>query len=242
MQLSEVLKRLQALADPEKIAFKQKKFGIVASNSLGIYQKDLKELASSIVKNFTKGNDKLKQNELALALYDTGIYEARLLTSRLYDPKSITKSQMNKWVADFENWEICDSFCMGFFTKSEYAVEKALQWSSNKEEFTKRAAFAIIATYGFVNKNAANEIFEPFFPIIKRESSDERIYVKKAVNWALRSVGKRNIDLKRMAISTAQEIQKQDSKAAQWIAKDALRELQGAAVKVQDHPRHIYRA
>lgn len=235
-ELDEVLQQLRSLANPEKIAFKQKKFGIVANNSLGIYQKDLKVLAAEIVKN------KKDNNDLALALYDTGIYEARLLTSRLYDPKLISKIQMNKWAADFENWEICDSFCMGLFTKSKYAVQQATRWSNNKKEFTKRAAFAIIAAYGFANKNAANAVFEQFLPIIKRESNDDRLYVRKAVNWALRSIGKRNIDLKNLAILTAREIQKNDGKAAQWIAKDALRELTGPTVKVQDHPRHIYRA
>ncbi|MEM7358049.1 MAG: DNA alkylation repair protein [Pseudomonadota bacterium] len=232
MELAGVLKRLEALAEPEKIAFKQEKFGIAANNSLGIYQKDLKELARQIGKN----------DELALALYDTGIYEARLLTSRLYNPKKITRQQMNKWAREFENWEICDSFSMGFFTASPYALEKALQWSDHKKEFIKRAAFAMMASYGFVNKQDTNEVFEQFFPLIERESWDERIYVKKAVNWALRSIGKRNVDLQEQAIEVAHRIAAQGSKPALWIAKDALRELQKPSVKIQDHPRSIYRA
>lgn len=231
MKLSQVVKRLEALAEPEKILFKQNKFGIVANNSLGIYQKDLKLLAKEIGRN----------NLLALELYDTGIYEARLLCSRLYDPALITKTQMNKWTADFENWEICDSFCMGFYTQCPHAIEKAIQWSSSNKEFTKRAAFAIMAAYGFANKKASNGVFEQFFPIIEREACDERLYVKKAVNWALRSIGKRNIDLKEHSIAVAEQILKLDNKVSNWIAKDALRELTKEKVNVQDYPRSIYR-
>jgi len=231
MQLSQVMKRLEDLAEPEKILFKQKKFGITANNALGIYQKDLKLIAKEIGRN----------NKLALELYSTGVYEARLLCSRLYDPALITKSQMNQWTADFENWEICDSFCMGFYTNSRYAIEKALQWSSNKNEFTKRAAFAIMAAYGFADKKASNDVFEQFFPIIEREACDERLYVKKAVNWALRNIGKRNIDLKQQAIAVAEKILKLDNKTATWIAKDALREFSKPTLNVLDYPRSIYR-
>ena len=231
MQLTQVLKRLEALAEPEKVLFKQKKFGITANNALGIYQKDLKLLAKEIGGN----------NLLALELYDTGIYEARLLCSRLYDPASITKTQMNKWTADFENWEICDSFCMGFYTQCPYAIEKALQWSSSNTEFTKRAAFAIMAAYGFADKIASNDVFEQFFPIIEREACDERVYVKKAVNWALRNIGKRNVDLKEQAMVVANRILKLENKTATWIAKDALRELLKPNVNVLDYPRALYR-
>lgn len=232
MQLDEVIRRLKSLADPEKITFKQQKYGITANNSLGIYQKDLKQLAKEIGKD----------DDLALALYDTGIYEARLLTSRLYNPKKITRRQMNKWAADFENWEICDSFSMGFFTNSPFAIEKALQWSEHQKEFVKRAGFVIMAAYGFADKQAGNDTFTQFFPLLEREAHDDRVYVKKAVNWALRSIGKRNVDLKRQAIELAHRIAQQGSKPALWIAKDALRELQKPGVKVQDHPRSIYRA
>ncbi len=231
MQLSQVMKRLEALAEPEKVLFKQKKFGVIANNSLGIYHKDLKLLAKEIGGN----------NSLALELYDTGIYEARLLCSRVYDPALITKSLMNKWTADFENWEICDSFCMGFYTKCPHAIEKALQWSSSKQEFTKRAAFAIMAAYGFADKKASNDVFEQFFPVIEREACDERVYVKKAVNWALRNVGKRNVDLKEQAMVVANRILKLENKTATWIAKDALRELSKPNVNVLDYPRSIYR-
>lgn len=232
MQLNSVVRRLEALAEPQKVLFKEKRFAIKADNSLGIYQKDLKLLAKEIGPN----------NELALQLYATDIYEARLLCCRLYDPKLITRTQMNQWAGDFENWEICDSFCMGFFTKSRYAIEKALQWSSSNKEFTKRAGFTIMAAYGFADKQADNQLFEQFFPVIVRQATDERIYVKKAVNWALRSIGKRNVDLKRQAIKVAQQLLLLEDKTANWIAKDALRELRSPKVCVQHYPRDVYRS
>lgn len=231
MQVEQVLNRLEALASPQIIEFKQNKFGISANNSLGIFQKDLKILAKKIGPN----------DDLALELYATGIYEARLMTCRLYTPALINKTQMNQWAGDFENWEICDSFCMGFFTKSPYAIEKALKWSSNNKEFVKRAAFVIMAAYGMADKYARNKVFEQFFVPIEREANDERVYVKKSLSWALRSIGKRNVTLKELAIETAQKIGLQGTKSAKWIAKDVLRELHSSDVKMQDHPRPIYR-
>ena len=231
MHLQEVIEILKGLANPDKIKLKQERFGIRANNSLGIYHKDLKKLAGEIGCN----------NGLALELFDSGIYEARILCSKVFNPNSITEELMEKWVVTFENWEICDSFCMGFFTKSEYALAKAIQWSKNEKEFVKRAGFVIMATYGFANKNAANEVFEQFFPIIEREATDDRLYVRKAVNWALRNIGKRNNDLNRLAILVANRIKKTESKSAKWIANNALKELMDPGVNILDYPRHIYR-
>jgi 3-methyladenine DNA glycosylase AlkD len=219
------------LSDPEKISIKQQKFGINAQNSLGIYHKDLKDIAKEI------GCD----NRLALALFETGIYEARILCSKIYDPACISEEQMNQWVMTFENWEICDSFCMGFFAKSRYGIAKAFEWSENENEFIKRAGFVIMAAYGFADKESGNEVFEQFFPAIEREACDERIYVKKAVNWALRNIGKRNIDLNARAITVARRILANESKSAKWIARNAISELEKADVNVLDYPRKIYR-
>ena len=167
-----------------------------------------------------------KNNELALQLFDSGIYEGRLLCSKIFKPKDITEPLMEKWVKTFENREICDSFCMGLFAKSRFAVPKILEWTKRKPEFEKRAGFAIMAAYCMADKKSDNELFEQFFPIIKREANDERLYVKKAVNWALRNIGKRNSDLNEIAIDVANEILNFESKSAKWIAKDALKELQ----------------
>jgi 3-methyladenine DNA glycosylase AlkD len=231
MNLQDVLDRLHALADHEKIALKERKFGITAKHSLGVYHKDLKDLAKQI------GRD----NALAIALFDTGIYEARILCSKIYDPQCITAQQMDQWAATFENWEICDSFCMGFFAQSPHALAKAFEWSAHDAEFIKRAGFVIMAAYGFADKLAGNEVFTQFFTAIEREANDDRLYVKKAVNWALRNVGKRNVDLQKMAIRTAHHLLAVDSPSAKWIATNALGELNNRDANVLDYPRKIYR-
>ncbi len=231
MTLELVLQKLHDLANPEKIAFKEKKFGVVANNSLGVYHKDLKVIAKGI------GSD----NELALELFDTGIYEARLLCSKVFKPKEVTENLMEQWVVTFENWEVCDSFSMGLFSKSPFAVKKIIEWSSRQPEFEKRAAFATLSSYCMADKFASNEVYEAFLPILKREATDERLYVKKAVNWALRSIGKRNIDLNKKAVNLAKEIALLDNKGAKWIAMDAIRELTGVKVNVLDYPRSTYR-
>lgn len=231
MSYEEVLEELYAQEDQEKVLFKKRKFGIVANNSLGIYHKDLKEIAKEIGKD----------SQLAIQLFDSGIYEARLLCSKLFYPKDLTENLMEKWVRTFENWEICDSFCMGVFAKSDLALTKILEWSEREEEFQKRAAFAIMAAYCMADKKSENELFLQFFPIIKDAANDERLYVKKAVNWALRNIGKRNIDLRKQAIEVCNVLVKTDSKTANWIANNALKELQKEGVRTSDYPRKIYR-
>lgn len=231
MTYKKVIERLYKMQNPEKVLFKEKKFGIVSNNSLGIYHSELKIIAKEI------GQD----NELALQLFDSGIYEARLLCSKLFKPKDITESLMEKWVKTFKNWEICDSFCMGLFAKSEFAVAKIAEWTQRNPEFQKRAGFTIIAAYCMADKKSNNELFEQFFPIIKREANDERLYVRKAVNWALRNIGKRNIDLNKRVIEVANEILEFKSKSAKWIAKDAIRQLSGEKVNILDYPREKYR-
>ncbi|MBQ4801928.1 DNA alkylation repair protein [Aquimarina sp. MMG015] len=232
MTYDEIIVYLNELKDPEKIFFKEKKFGIVAHNSLGIYHKDLKELAKDIGKG---------RNDLALQLFDSNIYEGRLLCSKLFNTNDVTEELMEKWVKTFENWEICDSFCMGLFAKSKFALAKIIDWTKRKPEFEKRAGFAIMAAYCMADKKSDNELFEQFFPIIKKEANDDRLYVKKAINWALRNIGKRNIDLNKKAIKVANQLLELKSSSAIWIAKNALNELQKENVRISDYPRNIYR-
>ncbi|AXT54977.1 DNA alkylation repair protein [Aquimarina sp. AD1] len=232
MTYDEIIVYLNELKDPEKIVFKEKKFGIVAHNSLGIYHKDLKELAKDIGKG---------RNDLALQLFDSNIYEGRLLCSKLFNTNDVTEELMEKWVKTFENWEICDSFCMGLFAKSKFALAKIIDWTKRKSEFEKRAGFAIMAAYCMADKKSDNELFEQFFPIIKKEANDDRLYVKKAINWALRNIGKRNIDLNKKAIKVANQLLELKSSSAIWIAKNALNELQKENVRISDYPRNIYR-
>ncbi|MFT4849108.1 MAG: 3-methyladenine DNA glycosylase AlkD [Sediminicola sp.] len=231
MTLDKIIRKLQALANPEKVIYKEKKFGVVAHNSLGVYGKDLNNIAKEIGKN----------NELAIQLFDSEIYEARLLCSKIFRPKDISEALMDYWTPTFNNWEICDSFSMGLYSKSPFAVKKINEWSTREPEFEKRAAFATMASYCMADKKAGNEVYEAFFPLIKEQATDERLYVKKAVNWGLRSIGKRNIDLNKQALFIAKEINQMESKAAQWIAKDAIRELEGEKVNILDYPRAIYR-
>jgi len=228
---NEIVKHLYKLKDDEKVIFKEKKFGVISNNSLGIYHKELKKIAKEI------GQDK----KLAIQLFDSGIYEGRLLCSKMFKPKDVTDTLMEKWVKTFENWEICDSFSMGLFSKSKFAIPKILQWSKRKPDFEKRAAFATLASFCMADKNSENELFEQFFQIIKREANDERLYVKKAVNWSLRNIGKRNIDLNKKAIEVAKEIMNFESKSSKWIAKNALKELQKPDVRMSNYPRTKYK-
>ena len=231
MNYQEVISELQQLANPDKVAFKKAKFGVVAANSLGIYQKDLKELAKKIGTNST----------LAVQLFDSGIYEARILCSKIFNIHDLTNELLEKWVVTFENWEICDSFCMGLFAKSKFAVPKILEWSQRESEFEKRAAFAILAAYCMADKKASNAVFIDFFPIIIRASNDDRLYVRKAVNWALRNIGKRNIDLRKEVLVTAKKIINLNTKSAKWIGSDAISQLTRTKVNILDYPRAIYR-
>ena len=231
MTIEQVLNALYDLANPDIVAYKEKKFGVRSDKALGIYQKDLNLLVKEI------GNN----NSLAIELFNSGIYEARILCAKLFKPKDVTEELMEQWVKTFENWEICDTFCMGLFSKSNYAVPKILEWTQREHEFEKRAGFTIIASYCMADKKASNAIYEQFFPILINASNDDRLYVKKAVNWALRSIGKRNVDLNKKAIEVAQEIEQLASKSAKWIAKDALKELQSSKVNILDYPRSEYR-
>jgi len=226
-----VMVYLEAHADPAKSEFKAKKFGITAKNTLGVYLKDLNALARKIKKD----------EALALQLFDTGVHEARILCSKIYPPKAVTKSLMNKWVKTFDNWESTDSFCMTCFAPSSWAKEMAFEWVQNEKEFIRRSGFVLMAAYGSSRKNEGNEIFRSFFQPMLEYAEDERNFVKKANSWALRTMGKRNVDLKMEAIAVAKKMQAMNSAAARWIANDALRELQSEKVSMRDYPRAIYR-
>jgi 3-methyladenine DNA glycosylase AlkD len=231
MNYQEVISELQRLKNPDKVEFKQQKFGVIATNSLRIYQKDLKELAKRIGKD----------TKLAIQLFDSGIYEARILCSKILDPKDVTNELLEKWVVTFENWEICDTFCMGLVAKSSFAIPKIKEWSKRENEFEKRAAFATLAAYCMADKKADNQVFEQFLPMLIRDAVDARLYVRKALNWALRNIGKRNVDLHKKAIETAKQIIKLNTKSSLWIGNDAISQLTKLKVNRLDYPRAIYR-
>jgi 3-methyladenine DNA glycosylase AlkD len=192
------------------------RFGIDNSKALGVKLPEIRKLAKLIKKD----------HALSLELWDNGIHECRILASMIGDPKLVTREQMDKWVGDFSSWDVCDQVCGNLFDRTPYAIEKALEYSTHEEGFVKRAGFVLMAEFAVHNKKADNAEFMPFFPVMEREAWDNRNFVKKAINWALRQIGKRNRTLHQIAVATAEKIALQDSKAAKWIAADALRELE----------------
>jgi len=208
------------MADP-KLLKQEKRLGIDVSQGLGISIWDLRKVAKELGKD----------QALAEALWQTGIREARLLAGYVADPATISEPTIEAWVADFNSWDIVDQVADVIWL-SPYGVKKAAEWSRRPEEFVKRAGFVIMAGLA-VEKGTTDNVLENFLPIIAREATDERNFVKKAVNWALRNIGKRNIALNKKAIRTAKQIAEIDNKAAKWIAKDALKELQSEAVQAR---------
>jgi len=196
------------------------RYGISTKGTLGISIYELRKIAARIGKD----------HKLALKLWESGIHEARILASYIDDPEKVTEKQMEEWVSDFESWDVCDQVCW-LFENTPFAYKKVKEWSKRKEEFVKRTAFSLIAGLSVHDKKAKDSTFIKLFPIIKRAAKDERNYVRKAVNWSLRNIGKRNQALNRAAIKLANEIKNIDSKSARWIAADALRELKGQKVQ-----------
>lgn len=220
MNYAAVIQELKARANPKNVEG-MARFGISPKNTLGVPVTELRKLAKRIPRD----------HSLALELWDSGIHEARILASMVDLPEKVSEAQMEQWVLEFDSWDVCDQVCMNLFGKSPAAYQKAIAWADRREEFVKRAGFAIMAVLAWHDKAAPDQRFERFFPIIKKHASDERNYVKKAVNWALRQIGKRNIRLQKKAITLAKEIQKQNSPPARWIAHDALRELTHAKIR-----------
>ena len=218
--LEHALAKLHAHAHPDQLAG-MAKFGIVGDERLGLSVPEMRKIAKELKRD----------HSLALALWDTGIPEAMMVASMIDDPKQLTEAQMDDWVEDFMSWDVCDQVCGNLFDKSPLAWKKVTEWSTREEEFVKRAAFALIAYLAWHNKTSPDEKFTALFPLIERAATDARNFVKKAVNWALRGVGKRNRALNAASIEMAGKLAQMDSKSARWIASDALRELTGDAVQ-----------
>jgi len=219
LEVKQAVDRLKSLGDLKAVEG-MARFGIQSSNSFGVPVPKLRTLAREI------GLDHL----LALKLWETGLHDARLLATMVDDPKQITIDQMDKWVRDFDSWDVVDGSCGNLFDKTPFAVAKAKEWCKRKEEYVKRAGFVLMAELAVHNKQAKDKLFLDFLPLIIEGASDKRNFVKKAVNWALRQIGKRNLKLNRAAVSTALKIQKIESGAAKWVASDALRELKSPQV------------
>jgi 3-methyladenine DNA glycosylase AlkD len=172
-----------------------------------------------------------RSHELAQTLWKTGHYEARMLATFVDEVERVTPQQMDRWCKDFDNWAICDTACFALFDRSPHAFKKVPLWAKSKDEFVKRAAFALLASLTVHDKAAKDADFLRLLPLVERGAQDERNFVKKAVNWALRSLGKRSVELNRAAIAVAERLAQQSEAAPRWVGKDALRELTGASVK-----------
>ena len=220
MNCNQIIKKLKSLKNPENVAG-MARFGINPNNTYGVSIPTLRKMAK----------ESGKDHSLAQELWASRIHEARILAGFVDDPKLVTAEQMENWVKDFDSWDICDQVCSNLFDRTPFAHKKAIEWSNREEEFVKRAGFVLMAALSVHDKKAQDDEFLIFLPIIKREATDERNYVKKAANWALRQIGKRNSTLNKKAMETAKEIQKLGSKSARWIASDAIRELTSKSVQ-----------
>jgi 3-methyladenine DNA glycosylase AlkD len=229
MNCKQVIDKLKSLADPGYLAG-MSRYGVDTerARALGVSAPRMRKLAEEIGKD----------HKLALELWKTGIHEARIVATLIEDVKKVTNSQINKWVHQADNWGVCDCCCgvvldKTMLEKTPLAWSKAIEWAEHKEEYVRRAGFVLMAALAIHDKKAPAKKFLPFFRIIKRHADDERNFVKKAVNWALRQIGKRNIALNKKAVAVAREIQKMDSRTARWIAADALRELTNKKVRAR---------
>ena len=229
MDADEVLTQLRSVGNPrnrEGMA----RYGINVESALGVSVTELRKLARRL------GRD----HRLASGLWKTGVHEARILAALVDEPEKVTPAQMERWARGFDSWDLCDQVCSNLFDRTPFAYEKATEWAGRDEEFVKRAGFALMAALAVHDKEADDEDLAAFLPIIEREADDERNFVKKAVDWALRQIGKRSRALNLAAIASAESIATMDSRAARWIARDALRELRSEAVQSRlDRPRRF---
>jgi 3-methyladenine DNA glycosylase AlkD len=217
--LDQVLAKLYALEDKERLAGKAR-YGINVERALGLSMPELRGIAKQVTKN----------HELAEALWNTDIHETRLIASMIDHPKWVTEDQMERWVKGFDSWDVCDQTCGELFDKTQFTARKIHEWSTREEEFVKRAGFALIAWQSVHDKKRDDGDFLQYLPLIERESTDPLNFVKKAVNWALRQVGKRSAALHPSALLLAEKLAASDDKTARWIGNDAVRELKSEKV------------
>lgn len=220
-QVRTLLAELKRLGSPKRGVEMAARFGIRTSMEMfGTTMADMQKIAKRT------GRD----HALAAALWDAGVYETRMLAALVAAPDQVTASQMDRWCASFDNWAVCDTHCMHLFDRTPHAFAKVEQWSRSPEEFVRRAAFALLASLSLHDKRAANDSFFRLLPLVEAAATDERNFVKKAVNWALRAIGERNSELNTGALAVAERLSVSPSAAARWVGKDALRQLQRPAV------------
>ncbi|MCD4669088.1 MAG: DNA alkylation repair protein [Actinomycetia bacterium] len=216
----EIIEELRSRAKPGNLEG-MARFGIKGDKRLGISIPELREMGKSIGKD----------HKIALNLWATKIPDAMILAALIDEPGKVTEQQTESWVKDLNSWDVCDQLCMNLFNRVPFVEKKIKEWSKRDEEFIKRASFVLIACIARYDKKAPDEMLTGFFPVIKSGAADERNYVKKAVSWALRHIGKKNLNLNKKAIELAREIKNIGSKPSRWIASDVIRELESEAVK-----------
>ncbi len=217
---SQVIARLKSLANPANVAG-MARYGISAEGTLGVSIPAIRAIAK----------EHRRDHALALELWASGIHEARILAALVDGPAEVTEAQLESWVRDIDSWDVCDGLMNNLFRKVPSAWAKSREWARRKETFIRRAGFVLMATLAVHDKRASDAKFLALLPLIRRGATDERNFVKKAVNWALRQIGKRNLALNSAAVAAAREIAALDSRSARWIASDALRELTSPAVQ-----------
>ena len=196
------------------------RYGIHTDKAFGVAMADMQKIARSLGRN----------HALAAALWDTGCYEARILAALIDAPEQVTPAQMDRWCRDFDNWAVCDTVCMHLFDRTPHAFGKVAQWARRRDEFVRRAAFALLASLALHDKKSANKAFADCLPLIEAAATDGRNFVKKSVNWALRAIGERNRELNSAALAVAQRLAISDDASARWVGKDALKQLNSPAV------------
>jgi 3-methyladenine DNA glycosylase AlkD len=215
-ELNEIITLLKSHAS-EANREGMKRYGINTDNALGIPLPFLRNLA----------RQHRNKHDLALQLWGTGIHDARMLATMIDDARQVTGQQMEEWVMDFNSWDICDQCCSNLFGYTPFALQKIWEWTERDEEFVKRAGFVLIACLAVHDKKADDTVFKSFLPVIIEHSTDPRNFVRKAVNWALRQIGKRNLALYNEALQLSQALMNSDDRTARWIGSDANRELTG---------------
>ncbi|MBU0591551.1 DNA alkylation repair protein [Candidatus Micrarchaeota archaeon] len=249
MNHREVISRLKQLGKNTKPGYKEgmARFGIESSNALGVPLPEIRKFAKEIISSEgspfgRKAPDvgsKLvdieigKNHELALSLWQTNIHEAKTIATLIDDPKLVTENQMDDWANDFYSWDICDQCCSNLFDKTPFYKKKIIEWIKSEKEFVRRAGFVLMATSAVHDKKAPDAQFIEYLPLIKQYSHDKRNFVKKAVNWALRQIGKRNISLHKHALALAKELRQTEDKTARWIGSDAARELERGDLRIR---------
>lgn len=220
LNLANVLKMLEKSADKNNLAGMQK-YGMELESRLGVKVPKIRKIARDIGKD----------HQLALELWRTGIVEARILASLVDEPSAVTEKQMDEWVVDFNSWDVCDQVCMNLFDKTPFVWKKIKQWAKQDPEYVKRAGYALIAGLAVHNKQADDENFLKQLPLIEYGAMDKRNFVKKAVSWSLRSIGKRNIHLNKQVLTFAEKLKKSDNKTSQWIGRDTIQDITSDATK-----------